>query len=349
MCQSCHCHKLFVMVLSIVLYFQVLDNISGVFQLSCGQFIWMGICALCSMLYTKNPPKLIQKSNIVTMVVFISSNLLFGILIIIASLHIPVGTLDAIQILSFIVASFIFSLIRSHFAKEEYQMIAIIIDVITVILMFFGVIFLVQPSELFGTTFIHPNSTGYSSLCNSNRFTNTTVSNATASHYAATEMYKSTRWIGYLCAFLDGIVNVVTVASGKRLQKDEDVNSVLFWQSLWSSIVCLIIVNFQRGFIFPSKIICLVFLFLHGVTGGIACYFFFTGMCYISSVDVAVIGACILPLLFISQLVFLREISPTPTNNAAIIAAVAVVVIVIVKPLLQSFLAKKGLMRLSGT
>ena len=302
------------------------------------------------MLYTKNPPKLIQKSNIVTMVVFILSNLLFGILIFIASVHIPVGTLDAIQILSFIVSSFIFSLLRTHYTKKEYQKIAIMIDVTTVILMFIGVIFLVQPSELFGdTTFFHQNSTGYSSLCNSNRFANVIASNDTVSHYSASEIYKSTRWIGYLCAFLAGFINLITVLCGKRLQNYEDIYNAIFWQSLWSSIACLIIVSFQSGFIFPQKTICLVLLLLHGVTGGMSYYFFYIGMCYISGVDVAVIGGCKLPLLFISQFVFLREISPTPTNDVAIIAVVAVLVIVIVKPLLQGFLAKKGIMRLSDT
>ena len=332
------------------MYFQLLDNIVGVFQLSCGQFIWKGIYAMCSMVYTKKPPKLIQKTNLATITVFILFNILFGILIFIASVHIPVGTLDSIQILSFIVASFIFSLVKMHYTKGEYQIIVIGIDVTTVILMFIAVILLVQPNELFGDSkYFHQNSTGYSSLCNSNRFANVHASNDTVSHYAAAEIYKSTRWIGYLCAFLAGVINLVTVASGKRLQKDEDMNNAIFWQSVWSSTLCLIFVNFQSGFAFPQKTICLVLLLLHGVTGGMSYYFFFIGMCYISSVDVAVIGGCILPLLFISQFVFLREISPTPTNDVAVIAAVSILVIVIVKPLLQGFLVKKGLMRFSET
>ena len=101
---------------------------------------------LCAQCIT---PKLIQKSNLATLTVFILFNILFGILAFIAYVHIPVGTLDAMQILSVIVASCIFALLRTHYTKEEYPMITIIIDVTTGILIFIGVIFLVQVSELF--------------------------------------------------------------------------------------------------------------------------------------------------------------------------------------------------------
>ena len=78
------------------------------------------------------------------------------------------------------------------------------------------------------------------------------------------------------------------------------MNNVIFWQSIYSSTGSLIIVCFHSGFIFPQKTICLVFLLLHGVTGGMSYYFFYIGICYISGIDVAVFGAFILPFLFIS-------------------------------------------------
>ena len=330
------------------MYFQLLDDISPVFQLSCGQFFWMGICALCGMLYNRKPLQIIQKSNAVQMGMFTLTSILLGILTFIASVHIPVGSLNAILILSFMLASFIFTLLKTRFTKEEYKMIAIIIDVTTIILMSVAVILLVQPTELFvGSKSFHENSTTYKSLCNNNRFANVNTSNDTANHSDATETYISTRWIGYLCAFLSGFMNLATVAFGKSLHKDVNINNAIFWLSLCSVTFCLVIVSFQHGFTFPQKTLCLVLLLLHGLTGGMTYYFFYLGMCYISCVDVAVIGGCILPFLFIFQFAFLREISPTPTNDMAIIAAVAILVIVIGKPLLQGFLVKKGYMRLT--
>ena len=298
---------------------------------------------LCFMIYTRTPPKLIEKSNIGNFTLFLSTALVYGILTYVASTHISVGTLNAVMVLSFIGAAFIYSLLKTYCLQEPFHAIVTGINVATIILMCTCIIFLTQPIEIFsGIAYFTRNPGIYTSLCNSNRFANISSVN-TSVNEIVTDMYKSGSWIGYLTASAAGFVNILIVISFQRLIKhSKDANNMLFWMAPICCMVSITITCFQHGFIFPQNTLCLVILILHAATAGTAYYMGIFSMCYLPSMDVAILSGSILPVLFIFQFTFLRDISPTPTNSVAVIAAVVVLVVIVGKPLLQSVLEKKG-------
>ena len=313
------------------------------FQLSFGVFIWIFVLVLCYLLYSRKPPQLVDKSNIGYMIVFVVSELLYITFTFLAATHVALGTLNALLVLSFVVVTLCVSLLKALWEKKVCHKPVIALDIITVILMYIGVIFLVQPEEMFdGIDYFTSENQTYTSLCNSNRFANITTGNTTAENI--TDAYKSSSWLGYLYAILAGLCNTLEVVSGKKLLKDNHIQDILFWMSLSGSVICLIIVLCTQGFIFPQNNFCFILLMLNAISGGLFDCLYFIGMRYISSLDVAIISGCVLPLLFVFQFTFLRTISPAPTNVVAIVASVLVLITVVGKPVIQGIFIHMGYM-----
>ena len=322
--------------------FQLLDGIVGVFQLSCGMFSWMLIFSVCYTVYTRQPPKCIHKSSIGYFLVFLLFNILYTVFSLLASIHIAVGTLNATMLLTFVVSTLIYTLVTDFYRRTRLQVALIILDIVTVIILCIGVIFLVQPTEIFNGIeyFDRNNNSVYTSLCNGNRFAN--INATTNSTFSTTGVYQSQSWKGYVYACVCGICNVTCVVLCQHLLRQNTLDNILLWQALICSGVSLLGVAFAHGFVFPNSAICFTLLMVNAFIQALYFYLFYIGMCNISSLDVAILSGFGLPLLFISQFTFLQNSSPTPTNAVAISAAILVFIVVIGKPIAQGILEDKS-------
>ena len=293
------------------------------------------------MLYQKRGPKFLYTNNIIYIIVAIFSTLAcvaFGFL---ASTYVPVGTLNAIIVLNFVAVTLLILLIKNIYYKTGFQCIVIILDTTTVILLWVGVIFIVQPQEMFGVTgYFNNKNVIYTSLCNRDRFKMNGSSNDTSKNL--TKMYLSYSWQGYLFAVLAGVTMSVGLLAWKKMLEQEDVKDILFWVPLSCSTILLILTCFEKGFIFPHNTLCFVLLLVQSFTGALGYYLYHISLTYIASIDVAIIQSFILPMLFVFQFTFLSSVSPTQTNAVAIVASVIIVVLALGKPLLQGILLHKG-------
>ena len=301
--------------------------------------MWVIIITGCSMAYARQPPQMIHKSSIGYYLVFLLANILYLVFSLLASIHIPVGTSNAVLLLSFVVSTLCYTLVIDFYRKTRIQLTVIILDIGAVIILSISVLFLVQPTEIFGSIkyFNSNNNTVYTSLCNPNRFVN--ISDATNSTMG---IYQSHSWEGYLYACLSGICTLICVETCQKLLKQYTLENLLLQMALIYSGVSLVGTAFTHGFVFPQSIICIILLMANAIFEALFAYLFYIGMINISSLDVAILSGFILPILFLSQFTFLQSSSPTPTNAVAILAAILVFVVVIGKPILQGVLANKG-------
>ena len=321
---------------------QLLDDITGATQLSLGNTIVVLGLILCYLLCKKKRPQLLCRENLVYFLVLLASYPLSQLFTLLATVHIAVGTMSAVLMVSTLFLTLTASTLKDLYLRVETNLVLLSLDCVVVLVLSAGIVFIAQPRDIFGgLKYFEKSTVSYTSLCNEQRFVN--LSSGNWSENSITEDYLAHSWKGYLYAISAGLCWACLLLSTKQMYKRDSMEDILFWMYLVSSCVFLLATLCSaKGFVLPAGSTCRSLLLANALCGGLADFLYLQAVRLISSVDVATIQGFQMPLLFLFQFTFLRKISPTPTNAVAIVAAVTVLIIIFAKPFLQAFLSKNG-------
>ena len=211
---------------------------------------------------------------------------------------------------------------------------SLVMDITAVTLTCIGVIFVIQPPNLFHTE--HQQTQQYKSFCNPNRFTEGKLADSyNTTTLSLIELYKSESWKGYTHAILAGLLNAFRVILNKRVLKTENVYAVIFWTALIASSLSLVATLAFEKFIFPESLGCTLIVLGHACATGLQTVLLVVGLKYVHSTDVTLIYSFAIALLFLFQFTFLKAASPAPQNALAGCAALMVSVVSVGKPLTE--------------
>ena len=322
----------------------MLDGIVSAAQQMFVMHLCMVVFVLTYILYRREKPRLIVRFAIFNVAIATAAITLSSYFAFLASVHLAVGTLNAVVVLSFILCVVGSSCVTSACNKVMTSRTLIVIDLVSVLLLSMGVIFLAQPVEIFGSVAYFQNTHQvYHSVCNSGRFTDLSTGNGTM--YRVVEQYKSEGWKGYLFASLMGFCNTLLVVNFQTALKSTQCQDILFWMGCVIALISLPVLLLTGGFHLPTGSLCNFLFLLNTVSNGTLICFLLICMCQVTALDVAVITGFRLPLLFVFQFTFLSSITPAPVNTVAVAAAVLVMIVVVGKPLLQGWLTYIGIIQ----
>ena len=226
--------------------------------------------------------------------------------------------------------------------KNSFQLQVIRLDVAISIILCIGLIFCVQPTELFGG-FEYFNRYK-NSVCSTSSFGAhqlAEIGYTPNSTFCVLDIHEPQNWKGYLFAYLCGmcIVTYVSIFK-KRLRQTTAGNKSLLLAMICGCLYLPEIACIRR---FASAYDFLCFLGL----GTVICYhiayigFFYFGACDNPTLDVAILSGLTFFLRFGKPKLFILS----PTNDVTISAVILVFVVVLGKPILQWFLARKGYLK----
>lgn len=325
------------------MYFQMLDDIVGEFQLNVGRFGSM-LGFLMPYLLIKKPSLSISRRSIIPIILLSLITFACNIFIYASTVYIPVGTANTVINVSFLSIILIMHLVNIFCGGTLWNMRSLVADVLAVMFTCFGVVFVIQPELLFSKVqYFRPQTENYTSFCNPHRFDNELNLNATSvTTETVVEIYKQESWKGYVHAVLAGLFNALRVMFNKSVLRHEDIYPVMFWTALLATVISVIVTVIFEKFLFPPSVICTLIVFGHASATGLQTVLLVAGMKYVPSTDVTLIYSFSVALLFLFQFTFLKNASPAPNNSVAVMAAILVSCISIGKPLLEVYLLRKN-------
>ena len=319
----------------------MLDGLIGEFELNIGRFASMLILSV-PVLVKKRPSMVIAKKNRIPTLLTCLSLFCANYMNYAATTYIPSGTVNTAYMISYISSTMVLSTAKTLYTERRIPCFTLMCDILSVLLLTLGIIFVVQPESIFGVR----QHTPYESFCNPLRFeslnsstTEPTMGNINT-YVPITSVHNkisNLSYFGYLYAVGAGILVTCYVLLGQYVLKTEVPMVVCTWLAVIDTFLSLICTALFESFVFPKNISCIITFLFHAMFTGFMSVLSFLSLGAVPSTDLSVISAISVAIVFCFQFSVLKNASPNdnPGNAMAIVAAVTVSVISILKPSIE--------------